>query len=109
MDGLDKVSPARQHDKVDGIEVLLAGEATSQIGPRVGRGECLAATGTQEAEPSVASLVRPIQMLDERLQRNLIPKAIQQSAWEEFGHGECFGQWVMAAGIRRESVAGWSD
>ncbi len=109
MNGVDEVSPGRQHDKVDGIEVLLASEATSQIGSRIGGGECLPATGTQQAEPSVASLVRPIQMLDERLQRNLIAEAIQQLAREEYGHGECCGQWVMAVGIRRESVAGWPD
>ena len=91
LHGGHEVAARGQHHEVDGVEVLFAAEAAAQVGAMIDGSQGLAAARADEAEASFTAFAGPVQMVgDDSLQRNLVPQAIQQVAWEVFWHGVAF-------------------
>ena len=82
----DEVEILDQHHQVDGVEVPLAGETTSEIGAGIGGRQELAASRTEKHESSVPLLVRPIKSDQQVGDRDLVAQAIQQLPREVFSH-----------------------
>lgn len=67
-----EVTLLHRYRKIDGVEVDSATEAAAEIRIWVHRRMALPAAGTQECELSLADLVRPLQLLQERNPHDLV-------------------------------------
>jgi hypothetical protein len=72
LDGIHELAVADVDGKVDRVEVDLAVKATAQIRVAFDGREELAALGTEKDESPVPSFVRPVELLDQPVQRNVI-------------------------------------
>jgi hypothetical protein len=77
LDGLKEGEPLEAHDEIDGIEVLAAAEAASEVGARVCCGVELAADRTEEAEVAVATFPRDSQTPNELGDVDVVSKSAQ--------------------------------
>lgn len=92
VNGGDEVAVFDRHGQVDGVEVDFATEAARQVGAGIDHREELAAAGTEQTEPAVASLVRPLELRQEGGQSDFVADAVEQLAGEVFGHGSLLGR-----------------
>jgi len=72
----DEVDFFDQHHQVDGVEVSLAGETSSEIGAGIRGGQVLAAGRTEKHESPLPLLVRPIETDQQIGDRDFVPHAI---------------------------------
>jgi len=73
-DGVEERESFNAHDEVDGIEVLIAPKAASEVGAGVRCGVELAADRTEEAEVAVAAFPRHTQVPNELDDVNVVTK-----------------------------------
>ena len=65
-------APAYGDDEIDGVEVRMAAEAPSQVGPRVDRCVEFLAERAEESQVAVADSGREIEMLGEKLREGYL-------------------------------------
>jgi hypothetical protein len=70
--GGHEVASLHCHGEIDRVEIGLTGETAAQIRARVDRRAILAATGAQEGQLSLAHLVRPLQLAQQRRPRDVV-------------------------------------
>ncbi len=84
FDALDEVVVANSDCEVDRVEVRLATEATAKIRLTFDRRLRLAAARTDEHESAATTLVRPIQVPDQPVDRNFVTQATQEFVVKTF-------------------------
>ena len=72
LDGLREIVVQHGDREIDRVEVCLAVEATTKIRLAFDRRLRLAAAWTDEAEPTVTTTVRPTQVPDQPVGRNVV-------------------------------------